>query len=114
MMTTTDPRLSEMVEKDIAFTVHHPGPSGNVTLALPADEVARYCADPPGYLAERYGVARSDYLGWHRSDYQVLCAARRRDGKACRGVVPGGSLVPDPKRWAELQGGYCHTHGEGT
>lgn len=108
-----EPALSEMVAKDIEFTVSHPGPAGNVTIRLPAEDVPTYCIDPPAYLASHYGVARHDYLGWHASGYSVQCSGKRLDGKPCRGIVPGGHLVQTPLEWVKLQGEYCHTHAEG-
>lgn len=111
--TLSEPSFDEMVDKGIGFYISHIGPSGHYTVPISAEHVSIYCMDPPAYLAGYYGVTRSEYLEWHSSEYSVQCAGKRKDGKRCRGIVPGGFCVEKPKEWVRLQGEYCHVHSEG-
>lgn len=93
----------------VGFYCTHPHYAGEVTVALPAADLAEYARDPVLYLAKHYGLSRSQYLAWHESNYSVTCASTTRSGKPCRNIVEGGHSV-EPARWRELQGTHCHRH----
>ena len=103
--------IKELAEKDVGFYVTHAAPGGQRTVPLDTQEVIAYAADPVGFLAKRYGVSKSDYLGWHEAQYHVYCSGFTKKGARCKATVPGLSYVDDPKTWAESQGGRCALHG---
>lgn len=95
---------------DVRFSCMHATPTGAVEIRLTPGEVLIYSNDPAKAVATYYEVSRVQYLGWHQSNFAVICAGTTSSGRPCRNAVPGGIGV-DPRRWVELQGGYCHVHG---
>ena len=103
--------IRKLVELDVGFYAKHDTPSGQATVHLSGEDLVAYAADTVGFLAKHYGVSKADYLGWHESNYCVICASKTVKGKACKATVTGLSMVENPRVWAEHQGAYCFTHG---
>jgi hypothetical protein len=108
-MSDVNEFIKTLSENDVGFYCSHPDHSGQRTIFLSAEQLMKYIADPPAYLAQHYGVTRQQYLDWHQSDYSVKCCAKTSAGKPCKMIVDGGSGV-NPEAWVALQGSYCHFH----
>jgi len=102
--------VDDLASKQVGFYAYHDNPFGQATVPLTSVEVAEYANDPVSYLARHYGVTRDAYLAWHSSNYNVLCAGFTKAGKPCKNIVPGLSLVADPKVWSDGQGRHCAHH----
>lgn len=108
-MPTVEELIAELTQLDVHFYCHHAAEYGGRDVVLSPRDLLAYRRDPTGFLAGHYGVSKADYLGWHQSNYSVICAGRTQAGKACKNFVEGGNAV-GPKEWAVLQGNYCHLH----
>jgi hypothetical protein len=114
MAPETSLTLAQWVEQlklvGVRFTFVDPVPCRGQEMALDGALLPEFVSDPAAVAARLYGVTKEQYIGWVASERTVQCAGKTKRGKACRKSVAGGSLV-EPKRWADLEGGYCSAHG---
>ncbi|WP_162940870.1 MULTISPECIES: hypothetical protein [Pectobacterium] len=94
---------------DVGFYCTHEALGWRATVPLSAEEILQYAKDPIGHLAAYYGMLKSEYLAWHKSEYIVHFAGKTCAGKSCKNIVEGGFWVR-AQCWLELQGSYCHVH----
>jgi len=110
-MSDTEAVIRHLAQQEVGFYAKHDTPGGQRTVHLDVEDVMVYAADPAAFLARYYGVSKADYLGWHRSEYRVICAGKTVKGKPCKASVSGMTLVESPAAWARHQGEYCSIHG---
>ncbi len=108
-----DSCIRQLSASGVGFTVKHPGPSGEVSTVINAENVSKYCSDPDAFWAAHYGVTPTQYRLWHDNQYGVFCSGYTVRDERCRALVTGGSLVGSPRRWVALQGQYCRIHENG-
>lgn len=102
--------VRKLVELNVRFSTSHATESGGCEVSMSGEDVIAYAADPDAFLAKHYGVSKDDYLGWHASNYRVICAGKTAKGQPCKGTVKGLSLVSAPRVWAKYQGAFCQLH----
>jgi hypothetical protein len=104
--------LRVLSEKGVSFCIAVPDAWSLMNYWATPEDLVIFADDETALYAKAHGVTKSEYRDWEDDLFCAYCAATTRTGRRCRNMVLGGFTV-SPRRWLELQGGYCAVHGEG-
>jgi hypothetical protein len=94
----------------IQFIAFVRAPGGGQTILLKPPEVASFVKDPEQAAALSFGVSKSEYLDWVRTDGTPRCGAMAKSGKRCQRIISGRIQMPI-EAWLQKDGGFCAVHG---
>lgn len=105
--------IRKLAAAPISFIGSVRAPGGGDSIALQADELEAFCADPEGFYALKHSVTKDEYLQWVETERTPRCGALNTKGMRCGNLVSGG-IQMRLERWLQEDGGFCSTHGGAT
>lgn len=101
--------LQQLQALGTEFTVSAPAPYGNTHFTCSPADLLKLLDDKDAFLANCYGVTKSDYLACLANEFTARCIAKTAKGRQCSNSVENGTGL-HPKDWVAKQGEYCHIH----
>lgn len=102
--TSGDDVLQKLSDKGITFMTYQVG-LGHI--AIPADDIALYLANPIGFVAAFCNVTQAVYLDWLAHFHAPVCRAQDSDGEYCGADV---MRIDSPEQYLPGASDCCDKH----